>query len=118
MDLVVAALESTKDIFLITSILFVWFKTDFLYSYLKLIGIHNQKYEEARLEVDISLIEYASSSSKNRIVDFFFQLFSCPFCLNFWVCAAFSIENYNNFGIFYICSLSIFGGMCKLFDND
>jgi hypothetical protein len=118
MDSEVAVLKNVKDIFLITSILFVWFKTDFLYSYLKLLGIHSEKYEEARLEVDISLIEYISASRKNRVTDFFFQLFSCPFCLNFWVCAVFSIENYSNFGVFYIFSLSIFGVMCKIFNND
>ncbi len=118
MDSEAAVLKHIKDIFLVSSILFLWFKTDFLYSYLKLLGIQNKNYEDTRIEVDIKFIEYLSSSSKNKISEFFFELFSCPFCLNFWLCVIFSIGKYSNFGVTYICSLVVFGITCKIFNND
>ena len=53
---VAAVFEDIKVVLIVSSFLLVWFKTDFLYSYLKLVGLKNSNYEEMAESVDLSYV--------------------------------------------------------------
>ncbi len=118
MDLVVAVSSDIKIIFCIASFLFIWGRTDFLYSYLNLVGYRNEDYEEVHQEVNLSFIDFLLSQQTNRFLKFLFSLVSCPFCLSFWICVITAYPNALDFGYFYLGSLTVFGFMCKIFPND
>ena len=115
---VAAVFEDIKVVLIVSSFLLVWFKTDFLYSYLKLAGLKNSNYEEMAESVDLSYVDYLLTLDKGRVWNFCLSLVSCPFCFNFWVCLALTHGRLNDFGYFYLGSLSVFCLMCKLLPND
>jgi hypothetical protein len=74
------------EIFWIILILFLWFNTDALIQYSKVLGLntkfHIDKWEQHRLSnPKISYLEYLSIKHKS----FFTKLISCKPCLNFWI---------------------------------
>ena len=72
----VVALDVAAPVALISSFLFVWFKTDFLTSYLGLLNIRFKEYENSVLEnPDLTLFEYFAC--KNSQHKFKFFIFNC-----------------------------------------
>ena len=118
MDSAVAAVKELEFIFLISSFLFIWFKTEFLYSYINLGGLRSSEYEELTESIELHYLDYLLSLNKGKIWNFVFSLLSCVFCLNFWICLAVTHKDIFKFGYFYLISLLIFGLMCKIFSND
>lgn len=63
--------------------LFVWFKTNFFYEYVKLFKLNKSKLiQEYEAFIKITRLNFSEFLGfKNN---FFFKLVSCPLCLNFW----------------------------------
>ena len=74
----VVVFDLIAPIGLITSFLFIWFKTDFLYSYLKLINFDFKEYEDQSIEnPDYLLTEYlACKNQGKKLIFFIFKLLS------------------------------------------
>lgn len=69
---------------LATFVLFVLFKTNFIYEYSKLLKLNKVKifkeYEDFTKVTYLNFIEFLGMKDK-----FIFNLLSCPFCVNFWI---------------------------------
>lgn len=99
------------DIIALSSIstfcIFLWFKTNFFYEYIKLLKLNKlnifQSYEEFIKNTYIYFPVFLGFKS-----NFFAKLLSCPMCLNFWVVLAniliFKISLYY-IGLIYVISL-------------
>ena len=94
-----------------SGIMVLWFETSFLLDYLKLFKLEKKFIEEYEKELfenpDIKFFEF--SYFKNPT--FFNKLFSCPYCLGFWVSVFCTmIATQNIFLIFagYIFSMSFY----------
>lgn len=92
-------------------IMFLWFDTSLALDYLKLLRLEKKFIEEYEKELfenpDIKFLEF--SYFKNPT--FFNKLFSCPYCLGFWVSVfCTTIATHNIFLIFvgYIFTLSFY----------
>lgn len=87
--------------------IFLWFKTNFFYEYIKLLKLNKlnifQSYEEFIKNTYIYFPTFLGFKS-----NFFARLFSCPMCLNFWVVLfnllIFKISLYY-LGFIYVISL-------------
>lgn len=94
----------------ISTIMVIWFLTDAVYEYAKMLGFssffHVEGFEKQReINFDVSYPEYLSFIKPS----FFYRLISCPFCIAFWLVLIASLH----FGIklffpVYILSLMIF----------
>lgn len=69
---------------LCTFLLFIWFNTNFIYEYSKLLKLNKLKifkeYEDFIKISHLYFIEFLGMKDK-----FLYKLLSCPFCLNFWI---------------------------------
>ena len=87
-------LELSFDLLLVWSgvfsTLFIVFKTEALTSYMKVFGIDTSDYEKERNALNCSnYLEYWNFKSQS----FLSKLFSCPYCLSFWLLLAACIAN-------------------------
>ena len=84
--------------------LFIWFKTNFLYEYVKLFKLNKLKLiQEYEAFIKISQLNFSEFLGfKNS---FFFKLISCPLCLNFWL--NLSLIFFFEFPLYYIGLLYI-----------
>ena len=117
MDSVAAVLNSLASACLISTFLFVWLKTDFLISYLKLLNFDSSEYEDISADNhDLSFFEYLCVKNiDNKFKFYFFKLLSCEFCLCFWLSLSVSLfYSVHYVGLFYIFSLLLFKLMEKL----
>jgi len=115
-------LNSLASICLISLFLFVWLKTDFLISYLKLLNFDSSEYEDISIDnPDLSFLEYLCVKNiDNKFKFFLFKLLSCEFCLCLWLSLSVSLfYSIHYVGLFYIFSLMLFRLMEKfLLSND
>lgn len=117
----VVAFDLLAPVCFISSFLFIWFKTDFLVSYLALAGFKLKDYEKISTEnPDITLFEFlACKNTKNKLKFFIFKLLSCPFCLAAWVSLCVSLFcSVKLLGAYYVLSLLLFKYLEKTFFND
>jgi hypothetical protein len=117
----VAVLNLIAPIGVITSFLFIWFKTDFFLSYLKLFNFKFPDYEKQSIEnPDLFFFEYlACKNSSSKFKFFIFKLMSCEFCLCAWVSLGVSLFYSLNFiGIYYVFSLFLFKYLENCFFKD
>ena len=117
----VAVFDLAAPICLVSSFIFVWFKTDFLVSYLNLLSFKFEEYEKLSLEdPDYLFTEYLACKNKeNKFIFFIFKLLSCPFCLAAWLCLGVSLfYNLSLIGIYYVFSLLLFKTLEKCFFGD
>ena len=117
----VVVLDVAAPAALISSFLFVWFKTDFLTSYLGLLNIRFKEYENSILEnPDLTLFEYfACKYSQHKFKFFIFKLLSCPFCLAAWLSLCVSLlYSIKLIGLYYVLSLVLFKFLEKIFFSD
>jgi len=117
----VVVFDLIAPIGLIASFLFIWFKTDFLYSYLKLINFSFKEYEDQSIEnPDYLLTEYlACKNQDKKLIFFIFKLLSCPFCLAAWACLCVSLfYNFKLLGVYYALSLILYRYLEKVFFDD
>ena len=117
MGSVVAVLNSLASVCLISLFLFVWLKTDFLISYLKLFNFDSSKYEDISADnPDLSFLEYLCVKNTDSKFKFFiFKLLSCEFCLCLWLSLSVSLfYSIHYVGLFYISSLLLHRLMEKL----
>lgn len=117
----VVVLDVAAPVALISSFLFVWFKTDFLTSYLGLLNIRFKEYEDSILEnPDLTLFEYLACKYSQRKFKFFiFKLLSCPFCLAAWLSLCVSLlHSVKLIGLYYALSLVLFKFLEKIFFSD
>ena len=75
-----------NQIFLINFVLIIWFHTEAFLEYCKIFKLGflfriNKFYEYKKVNPTISYIDFLSIKNPN----FFSKLFSCPFCLSFWI---------------------------------
>jgi hypothetical protein len=79
--------------------LFVWFKTNFLYEYVKLFKLNKSKLiQEYEAFIKVTQLNFSEFLGfKNT---FFFKLISCPLCLNFWF--NLSLVLFFEFPLYYI----------------
>jgi hypothetical protein len=84
--------------------LFIWFKTDFLYEYIKLFKLNKLKLIQ-EYEAFIKITQLNFSEFLGFKNSFFFKLISCPLCLNFWV--NLSLVLFFKFPLYYIGLLYI-----------
>jgi len=100
-----------NQISLVNFVLLVWFHTDAFLEYLKLVKLGflfrvNKYYEYKKINPDISYIDFLAIKNPN----FFSKLFSCSYCLCFWVTLISSIL-FNNIIILplvYMISIVIY----------
>ncbi len=122
MGSVVAVLNSLASVCLISFFLFVWLKTDFLISYLKLFNFDSSEYDDISVDnPDLSFLEYLCVKNiDNKFKFFLFKLLSCELCLCFWLSLSVSLfYSVHYVGLFYISSLLLFRLMEKtLLSND
>jgi hypothetical protein len=92
-------------------VMVLWFETSFVLDYLKLFRLEKKFIEEYEKELfenpDIKLLEF--SYFKNPT--FFNKLFSCPYCLGFWVsalCTIVATQNILLIFVGYIFTLSFY----------
>ena len=117
----VAVFDLIAPVGLIASFLFIWFKTDFLYSYLKLVNFNFKEYEDQSIEnPDLLLVEYlACKNQGSRFIFFIFKLLSCPFCLAAWLCLCVSLfYSIKLIGFYYAFSLIAYKILEKTFFDD
>jgi len=100
-----------NQISLINFVLLVWFHTDAFLQYLKLLKLGflfrvNKYYEYKNINPDISYIDFLAIKNPN----FFTKLFSCPYCLNFWITliSCFLFKNLFIFALIYMVSVVIY----------
>jgi len=63
--------------------LFVWFKTNFLYEYVKLFKLNNIKiFKEYEDFIKVTYLDFADFLGMKN--GFIYKLLSCPLCLGFW----------------------------------
>ena len=95
---------------IVSTIMVIWFLTDAVYEYAKLLGFKRffltEGFEKQReITFDMTYPEYISTVNPS----FFYRLIACPFCLSFWLvlptCLHFDIKLF--FPV-YILSLIIF----------
>jgi len=117
-----AALNLIAPVGLVSSFLFIWFKTDFFLSYLKLFNFKFSDYENQSFEnPDLFFFEYlACKNTSSKFKFFIFKLFSCPFCLAAWASLCVSLfYSLSLVGIYYVFSLFLFKYLENLFfEND
>ena len=74
----------------IVTILFVWFKTDAFYEYVKLFGIRFLIEGFEQVSANITYPQYLfinrSKITNNKALIFVIKLITCPLCLSFWLC--------------------------------
>ena len=117
----VAVFDLISPVGLIASFLFIWFKTDFLVSYLKLINFKTSEYEERSIDdPDLLFCEYlACKDYDKKFIFFIFKLLSCPFCLAAWLSLGVSlIYSLKLIGVYYALSLLLFKLLEKSFFSD
>jgi hypothetical protein len=100
-----------NQISLVNFVLLVWFHTDAFLQYLKLLKLGflfrvNKYYEYKKINPDISYIDFLAIKNPN----FFTKLFSCPYCLNFWITliSCFLFKNLFIFALIYMVSVVIY----------
>jgi hypothetical protein len=104
-------LSFINQIAFINFFLFIWFHTTAFIEYMKLFRLTNlfriNKYIDYKnINPSISYIDFLSIKNPN----FLTKLFSCPYCLNFWL-TLFSTILFNNIFIFpliYMFSIIIY----------
>jgi hypothetical protein len=101
----------TNQISLINFILLVWFHTDAFLEYFKLFRLGflfriDKYYEYKKINPDISYIDFITIKNPN----FLTKLFSCPYCLNFWLTlfSCFIFKNFLIFPLIYMFSIVIY----------
>jgi hypothetical protein len=101
-------------IFLEALILIIWFNTEVLIEYLKLLKLnifYIEEYEKAKLN-DFSLTYH-----KYLIIyhnNFFTRLITCPICFNFWMSIILSLSCLSLFPQIFIVSLAIYYTLNKI----
>jgi hypothetical protein len=98
-------------IFLITSILIVWFNTEAFIEYIQLFRIPLFKIKEYNIEKEKDCTIDYHLYLKLHHNNFFTRLITCPICTSFWLSLVGSILfsiNLLNFGIIFICSLLLY----------
>ena len=121
MGSVVAVLNSLASVCLISFFLFVWLKTDFLISYLKIFNFDSSEYEDISVDnPDLSFLEFLCVKNiDNKFKFFFLKLLSCEFCLCLWLSLSVSLfYSIHYVGLFYIFSLLFFRLMEKFLLSD
>lgn len=69
---------------LVTFELFLWFKTNFIYEYAKLLRLNNLKiFKEYETFIKVSYLNFSDFLGMKN--NFIYNLLSCPFCLAFWL---------------------------------
>ena len=104
-------------------ILIIWFKTDWIYHYCKLLGIFKNfqtRYSEHIITNPESYFpDYINGidPETNRALSFLLGLVSCPFCVGFWLSVASMYPfclNLIDIAPVYVFSLLTFVGIKKL----
>jgi hypothetical protein len=104
-------------IFLITSILIVWFNTEAFIEYMQLFKLNFFKIKEYNIEKEKDCTIDYHLYLKLHHNNFFTRLITCPICTSFWLSLVGSILfsiNLLNFGIIFICSLLLYFAFNKL----
>lgn len=117
----VAVFDLISPVGLIASFLFIWFKTDFLVSYLKLMNFNTSEYEERSIDdPDLLFCEFlACKYYDKKFIFFIFKLLSCPFCLAAWLSLGVSLMySLKLIGVYYALSLLLFKFLEKSFFSD
>lgn len=99
-------LSFLNQVALLNFCLFIWFHTTAFIEYMKLFKLTNlfriNKYIDYKnINPEISYIDFLAIKNPN----FFTKLFSCPYCLNFWL-TLLSTVLFNNFIIFPLIYMS------------
>lgn len=111
---------------LIPFILFIWFESDVIVTFINLFKLNKkfyiEEYKKEKLEIaeNLHYLDFLHIRKSN----FFTKLISCPICLCFWLTLFQSLLKYENlymcvymFGINYIINLAVYLFMKKLYDN-
>lgn len=117
----VVVFDLVAPVGLITSFLFIWFKTDFLLSYLSLVNLKFKEYEDQSIEnPDLLFFEFlACKNIDSKFIFFIFKLLACPFCLAAWASLCVSLFcGIKLVGVYYVFSLLSFKYLEKTFFND
>lgn len=89
-------LDNLKEACIASSLVFLLFKTNFLYEYITLFKLgkyfrmHQFKCSKIK-DPEISYFEFLNQKSNS----FLTRLISCPYCLGFWVILPFGLEKCN-----------------------
>ena len=100
------------------TILLLWFKTDVVTTYGKLLALFNyahiKEFEDKKSQEPYTL--YYPTFLNLKYFNFFTKLISCPLCLGFWISfvCCLIISNIYMFPIIYISSLIVYGTIVKL----
>lgn len=96
------------SIFWISFILVIWFETDFLIEYARIIGV----WKNLARDYQIFKLKTMDGNFPSFLVSlrdcFATRLAACPFCLGFWVSLVFSVGNWRGFAANYILSLIVY----------
>lgn len=91
--------------------LFIWFHTTAFIEYMKVFKLTNlfriNKYIDYKnINPEISYIDFLAIKNPN----FFTKLFSCPYCLSFWITliSCFLFKNLSIFALIYMVSVVIY----------
>jgi len=101
---------------LISTVLFVWLKTEAFEEYSALLGFDKffkvKEYRDAREKNP--LITYHDHLLSNYD-SFFLRLITCPYCLGAWLTLAVCIhkETFSLFGVYYLGSLILYALVYK-----
>jgi len=89
----------------VTTVLLLWFKTNFIKDYADLLGINVCKWLDIADGGDLFVYDLlaATTNPGSKIKRFFLKLSSCPFCMAFWI----SLLT-PSFFITYVFSLLLF----------
>ena len=92
-------------------IMVLWFETSFVLDYLRLFRLEKKLIEEYEKELfenpDIKFLEFSYFNNPT----FLNKLFSCPYCLGFWVsalCTTIATQNILLIFVGYILTLSFY----------
>lgn len=100
-------MDLISNIFLQTTFIFIIYKTNVIYEYLKYLRLNIIKdYEKYLVSNDyLNFIEYLGFKNS-----FIFKLINCPLCFNFWLSFINSLvlNNILSIGVIYISTLFIF----------
>lgn len=97
--------------YLLTTILIIWFKSDAVIEYGKLLKLSKilkiDEFQKKKDEEDASLtyIRFLRITYDN----FFIKLITCPYCLSFWLSLLFSINHIYFMPLIYINGLILYG---------
>lgn len=104
-------LSFLNQIALVNFFIFIWFHTTAFIEYMKLFKLSNffriNKYIDYKnINPDISYIDFLAIKNPNFIT----KLFSCPYCLSFWITiiSCFLFKNLILFPLIYMVSIVIY----------